>query len=154
MLDETTGLPSRLVYAVAATDDGAIWAGTAAGAVRLMDGAIQRYTRANGATGHDWVTALLPDGDAVLAGTYDAGVWRLTPSGEGTRVTAFGHAWINPNGLTRVGATIYAATLGEGLLTSSGERLERLPGDDVTAVARLAGKLWIGTRSGLAVRAR
>jgi ligand-binding sensor domain-containing protein len=155
VIDERAGLPSRIVYAVAETRDGALWAATAGGVVRLADGGVRVYSQASGALPHDWVTSLLPDGDAVLAGTYDAGVARLTPDGHGTRLPGLEHAWVNPNGLGRAGDRLLVMTLGDGLLVATGARVEvvHLPADDVTAVVPEAAGLIIGTRAGL-VRAR
>lgn len=153
VLDTGDGLPSRLVYAVAVAADGAVWAGTAAGAVRFSGRGAALYSHSSGALPHDWVTALLPDGDGVYAGTYDAGVARLDPEGGGAPVPAFGGAWVNPGGLARVGGELLATTLGGGLVrVRAGQRLPapRLPSADVTAALATAEGLWIGTRGGLA----
>jgi hypothetical protein len=92
------------------------------------------------------VTALLPDGDGVLAGTYDAGVAHLSPDGSGRRAPGFDRAWVNPNGLARVDGRLAVMTLGDGLL---GLGSTRLPSDDVTAVVVQSGMMWVGTRGGL-----
>ncbi len=146
------GLPSRIVYAVAVSTDGAVWAGTAGGAARIAADGVRTYTQANGALPHDWVNALLPEGDGVLAGTYDAGVARRDAEG-GRVLPGLGDAWVNPAGLTRAGGALWVSTLGGGLWRAAGDRVTRvhgLPADDVTAVALLHGALWIGTRGGLA----
>jgi ligand-binding sensor domain-containing protein len=150
LIDEHAGLPSRICYAVTETKDGAIWVATAGGVARLGDG-VQLYSQTSGALPHDWVTSLLPDGDAVLAGTYDAGVARLTPDGRGARLPGLERAWVNPNGLYRAGDRLLIMTLGDGLLVSTTTHTEvvHLPADDVTAVAPDGAHLWIGTRAGL-----
>ncbi|PKN57294.1 MAG: hypothetical protein CVU56_11665 [Deltaproteobacteria bacterium HGW-Deltaproteobacteria-14] len=155
VLGVAAGLPSRLVYAVAVAEDGAVWAGTAGGAARFGSEGVRVYTQVSGALTHDWVNALLPDGDdgGVLAGTYDAGVVRLTPDGHGVPLAGLEHLWVNPGGLTRIGSGALAvATLGDGLaiVNADGGRLVRgLPSDDVTSVVPAAEGLWVGTRGGL-----
>lgn len=152
VIDERSGLPSRLVYAVAIASDGAVWAGTAGGAVRLGARGLTRFTRASGALPHDWVTALCPDGPgAMLAGTYDAGVARLTPDGAGHILSALDGAWVNPNGLSRLGRAIAVATLGSGLWLAGPTGVERLalPSGDVTSLAREGATVWVGTGGGL-----
>jgi len=147
-------LPAPIVYAVTQTRDGAIWAATAAGVARFHSGEVTLFDRARGALPHDWVTSLLPRGDGVLAGTYDAGVARLHADGSADPLPAFGPAWINPNGLATVGNAIIAATLGDGLLVvtgSSARSLGPLPSNDVTSVVVHRGRMWVGTRAGLAV---
>ena len=142
---------ARVVYAVAVASDGAVWAGTIAGAVRFGADGTQRFDRARGTLPIDWVTALIPDDNgAVLAGTYDAGVVRLAADATSTSLAPLdGKLWINPHGLARIGDAIAAATLGDGLRWSRG-KTPKLPDDDVTSVVRFGDVLWIGTRGGLA----
>ncbi len=153
VIDRAAGLPGRIVYSVTTTRDGAVWAGTAGGVARITSDGVTTYTHAGGQLPHDWVNALLPDGDGVLAGTYDAGVWRLAADGSGEPVAGLQSAWVNPAGLARMGGTLLVTTLGGGLLVRRGGevvRQARLPSEDVTAVVRHRGQLWIGTRGGLA----
>ncbi|HSR95755.1 MAG TPA: hypothetical protein VLM79_01740 [Kofleriaceae bacterium] len=142
---------ARVVYAITVASDGAVWAGTIAGALRFGPDATTRFDRARGTLPGDWVTALLPDdAGGVLAGTYDAGVVRLAPDGTSKPVAPLdGALWINPHGLARVDGAIAAATLGQGLRWSRGSS-PPLPDDDVTATLRIGNTLWIGTRGGLA----
>jgi len=155
VLGTAAGLPSRLVYSVAVASDGAVWAGTAGGAARFGPEGVRVFTQASGALTHDWVNALLPDGEdgGVLAGTYDSGVVRLTPDGVGIPLPGLEHLWVNPGGLTRVTPDLLAvATLGDGLalVTGEGGKLVRgLPSDDVTAAVATEGGQWVGTRGGL-----
>lgn len=152
IIDQRAGLPSRIVYSVAVTDDGAVWAGTAGGAARLDAEGLTLYTQASGALTHDWVNALMPDGDSVLAGTYDAGVVRLLPEGDGHVEAGLDELWVNPGGLLRLGEDLAVATLGDGLVLSGGAELgmvRGLPSDDVTTAVMFAGQLWVGTRGGL-----
>jgi ligand-binding sensor domain-containing protein len=141
----------RIVYAVAVASDGAVWAGTIAGAIRFGTDGTRRYDRARGTLPGDWVTALLPDRDgAVLAGTYDSGVARLAPDGSAHPVPGLsGPLWVNPHGLARLGGSLVAATLGQGLRRAAGGS-PRLPDNDVTAVLQVGATTWVGTRGGLA----
>ncbi len=153
-IGQDDGLPSPIVYSVAETGDGAIWAGTRSGVARISSGRVQLYNQANGKTPHDWINALLPIGDNVLAGTYDAGAVLLSAEATSAPVAGFDTAWINPNGLFTVGGYTLAATLGDGLLVSSGgirHKIAPLPSSDVTAVTVHQERLWVGTRGGLAI---
>jgi len=150
VIDERDGLPSPLAYAVAEAADGALWVGTASGAARLAGGETTLYSTREGRLPHDWVTALLPDGDGVLAGTYDAGVVRLGPRGASARVAGLAEdLWVNPHGLARVGGRLVAATLGGGVAVQGAAGLPALPSDDATAVLAHEGTTWVGTRAGL-----
>ena len=137
---------------MAVAADGAVWVGTPGGAARLGPGGIRRYTMASGVLPHDWVTSILPDGDHVVVGTYDAGLARLDVDGSGGPLTDIGPLWINPNGLARVGDAMVAATLGDGLVVAARGRVRihtDLPSTDVTAVIAHDGGLFVGTRGGL-----
>ncbi len=150
-------LPARIVHAVAVTADGAVWAGTAGGVARLGPDGVRTFTQVAGTLPHDWVTSLVPDGNAVIAGTYDAGLARLEPDGRGVALKDAGAVWVNPNGVFRVGDALAVTTLGDGLVVRRGGRVVRharattggLPSDDVTALAVFGGAVWIGTRGGL-----
>lgn len=154
------GLPSPFVYAVAETADGALWVGTAGGVARIASGRVRLFGTENGKLPHDWVTALLDDGrdGSVLVGTYNAGVVRLGKDGSSAAERAFGSAWVNPNGLLRLGlaasdaGAVVAATLGGGLVAREPRRvaLPMLPDRDVTSAVAFAGALWVGTRGGIA----
>ena len=157
LLDKHAGLPGRIVYAVAVAADGAIWAGTAGGAARVTPEGVTTYTHAGGQLPHDWVNALLPDGDSMLAGTYDAGVARLEPDGRGAVVPGLEGAWVNPGGLIRLGDAVAVTTLGGGLWIHHGgettllrAKRQQIPSDDVTAILRHGATVWVGTRGGLA----
>ena len=151
------GLPGRIVYAVAVTDDGAIWAGTDRGAARFSAEGVTVFSQANGTLTHDWINALLADGDGVYAGTYDAGVVRLTADGQGRAVPGLETAWVNPAGLSFRQKRLTVSTLGDGYLSlAPGEasmptRRAGLPSNDVTASIVHRGALYIGTRGGLAM---
>ncbi len=149
VLSTAQGLPSQLVYAVTETADGAVWAGTARGLARLTTNEARVFSTENGALAHDWVTALWPEGSAVLAGTYNAGVFKIEAGGQSTPVPKTSDAWINPHGITRIGGSLALATEGNGLLSLLNVDPVRLPSSDVTAAVDHRGELWIGTRAGL-----
>lgn len=156
-LGERQGLPSRIVYAVSEGAGGTLWAGTAAGVARIDRAGIEIFSVENGALPHRWVTALSADESGTYVGTYQGGVTRLEASGA-TPFAGTEALWINPHGLERFGGGLYAASMGDGLLTfepgqaheSHSTRLGPLPSSDVTAVKGFAGALWVGTRAGLA----
>jgi hypothetical protein len=157
-LGEAEGLPGRQVWGVAFGADGALWVGTVDGLARFAEGApVEVFTQASGHLPHDWVTALLPEGDDLLVGTYDAGVVRLSPdrvTASGWRATpALPGAWVNPMGLARLGRDVVVATLGGGAATlRAPARASLLPAalDDVTAaLATPDGEWWFATRGGL-----
>ena len=153
-LDESSGLPSRIVYAVAESGDGVLWVGTAGGVARVSPDGVRPYTIDDGRLPHRWVTALLPEPNGVIVGTYAGGVARL---GEDTSAVVRGleGLWINPHGLVATDSGFLAATLGGGLVrfqqgSESLSELGPLPSNDVTSAVRYAGSLWVGTRGGLA----
>jgi Ca-activated chloride channel family protein len=145
------GLPSRLVYAVAESADGALWAGTAAGLARITTSGIARFSVDNGGLPHRWVTALLPDEQGVLVGTYQGGITRVGSRGAES-LPRTRSLWLNPHGIARVAGNLYAASMGGGLvrIDAAGETSAvAVPSTDVTATLAFAGSLWVGTRDGL-----
>lgn len=153
VLDERSGLPSRITYATAITSDGAVWAGTARGLARVSERGVDVFTTSTGALPHDWVTALLPDGASLLVGTYNAGVVRLEHRASRPAQSLIEETWINPHGLVRIGGRTLAATMGDGVRGLDGTRPltdAPLPDTDITAIAHYEGHVWIGTRHGLA----
>jgi ligand-binding sensor domain-containing protein len=147
-LDIADGLPSSLVYSVAESDDGSVWAGTARGLYRLHGARSEVFGTANGKLPHDWVTAVVADGAAVYAGTYNAGVVRIDAKGDSAKIRSFESAWINPHGLLRLDGALFAATAGGGLFSVDGKAEPHLPSSDVTAALEHDGALWVGTRQG------
>jgi hypothetical protein len=109
----------------------------------------------------DWVMALEEGPDpgqsqpsTLFVGTYKGGVVQLDAE-RGTSTPLFG-GWINPGGLHRDGARLYAATMKGALLwqpSGGAMRIGAGPGEDVTAVAPAGGRLAIATRRGLWLRA-
>lgn len=151
----STGLPAAIVHALAVDASGALWVGTAGGLARLSDGRWRVWTQAAGALPHDWITAIRPDGDGVLVGTYDAGVVRVDAKGTARPLGGLEAAWVNPDGLRRIDGALYVSTLGDGLLRrdADGEvtAVDGLPTDDVTGTLRTGTSLWVATRAGLRV---
>lgn len=153
VLDERSGLPSRITYATAITSDGAVWAGTARGLARISETGVDVFTTSTGALPHDWVTALLPDGASLLVGTYNAGVVRLELRASLPARRLIEATWINPHGLVHIGDEVLAATMGDGVRALDDTRPltgAALPDTDVTAIAHYEGHVWVGTRQGLA----
>jgi ligand-binding sensor domain-containing protein len=135
---------------------GDLWAAGLRGIVRRRGANWERDTELNGRLPDSWITALLPDGDSIWAGTYDSGLLRLDRNGNWR--TAVSSAWVNPNAmvLTRTGVAV--GTMGDGLLitnaaASGWQRLTTahgLPSNDVTALRPRGDTLWVGTRAGIA----
>lgn len=156
------GLVNNHVYALAAdpaTDH--VLAGTLGGLSVLDAEQVRRnLTAANSGLKHNWVTALAQTGPGEwLAGTYGAGVMRV--SGDGT-FTAIDlpeglrrDLVINPNALLVTPTHVYAGTLGQGMLvyTAATGRwtsvTSGLPSLNVTAFAARDGELYVGTENGL-----
>ena len=135
---------------------GDLWAAGLRGIVRRHGTDWERDTELNGRLPDSWITALLPDGDSMWAGTYDSGLLRADRTGAWHTVVP--GAWVNPNAmvLTRTGVAI--GTMGDGLLlydtaSNQWQRLTSaggLPSDDVTALRPAGDTLWVGTRAGIA----
>ena len=135
---------------------GDLWAAGLRGIVRRRGVNWERDTELNGRLPDSWITALLPDGDSIWAGTYDSGLLRLDRNNSWRTVVS--NAWVNPNALVKLQAGIAVGTMGDGLLiynaaTRRWKRLtsaDGLPSDDVTALHMAGDTLWVGTRAGIA----
>jgi hypothetical protein len=133
-----------------------LWAAGLRGILRRRGGGWERDTELNGRLPDSWITALLPDGGSIWAGTYDAGVLRL--EGNGSWRTMVRDAWVNPNAMISTPGGVAIGTMGDGLLlydrsTDTWLRLtlnSGLPSDDVTALKIEGDTLWVGTRAGIA----
>ncbi len=157
-VDEDRGLPYRIVYSVTRAS-GRIVAGTAYGLGVLRDGRFDSFRVGPGGLSDNWINAVAEGpGGSLLIGTYDRGVDVLR-GGRVERLAGLESAWVNPGGLYRSPQTAgtFVATLGDGLyhVGDDGEvrrwpGVGALPSSDVTAVQAFAGRLWIGTREGLA----
>jgi len=136
---------------------GGLWAAGLRGIMRRRDGgAWERDTELNGRLPDSWITALLPDGDSMWAGTYDSGLLRTDRSGRWR--TLVRNAWVNPNAMALTRKGVAVGTMGDGLLLhdTESDRWRRLtsasglPSDDVTAIHPAGDSLWVGTRAGIA----
>ncbi len=152
---ETIELPGETLHA-ALVRNGTLWTGGMWGALERHGDVWRRYSELNGRLPHSWVTALLPVGDTVWAGTYDAGL--IVLAGDAPARIVRRDAWVNFNALTRTRDGVAVGTMEDGLLlwnaaTRSWRRLtmaDGLPSDDVTAVVEVGETLWVGTRGGVA----
>lgn len=157
-IDQERGLPYRIVYSLTRAH-GRIVAGTAYGLGVIRAGAFDVYRVGAGGLSDDWINAVAEGpGGSLLIGTYDRGVDRLR-GGLVERVPGLEAAWVNPGGLHASQATggVFVATLGDGLYHLAADDTVThwpgrgaLPSGDVTSVQAFDGRLWIGTREGLA----
>lgn len=138
---------------------GGLWVGGQSGVVRRAEGGWRRWSLLEGSLPDSWVTALLPVGDAMWVGTYDAGLVVLPVDREGGARAVAPDAWVNVRALAEAHGWVAAGLMADGLLlverrTGRRVRLGRsqgLPGEDVTAFAPgRPGALWVATRSGIA----
>ncbi len=150
------GLVNNHVYAVGVSGNETI-AGTLGG-VSVLDGDTVRanYTVGNSGLRHNWVTAVARVGDDWFAGTYGAGVLRLSRNGQWTSFPDLRRGFIvNPNALLVTSGRVYAGSLGRGLFVYSRSSSRwtdvtaGLPSLNVTALAENSGFLYVGTENGL-----
>jgi ligand-binding sensor domain-containing protein len=146
------GLVNNHVYTLAAAGSKTL-VGTLGG-ISVLDGDRPgiRYTTANSALKHNWITAIVDTGAEQFVGTYGGGIMRLTANGLEPVESGFE---VNPNAMLVVGDHVYAGTLGRGLYVydrgnARGRFLTAgLPSANVTALAARNGVLYIGTDNGL-----
>lgn len=155
-------MPVMQLHAVTTDARGRVWVGSLHGLYRFDPerGAFERHTVSSGALPVDWVTALAPWGDGIVAGTYHGGLsWSDGRAFEIERESESGlpAGWVNPHAMTRVGDTLFIGTLERGLVVGRRGEWRRLrtsdglPSDDVTAVLPDGeGAAWVATRGGLA----
>jgi ligand-binding sensor domain-containing protein len=131
------GVPEHPVFALA-VHDGKLEIGTLDGLMVLEDGAAHTV-------GPPLDTRALLDGPKLLVGTYGEGLLD-EPSLDARHVNGLGRAY----GVTCVAARDGLYVGAEGAWRKA--RLGGLPSNDVTALATLEGRLWVGTfDAGLAV---
>jgi ligand-binding sensor domain-containing protein len=153
--------PVMQLHAVTTDARGQVWVGSLHGLYRFdpARGTFTRHTVSSGALPVDWVTAVVPWGDGVLAGTYHGGL--ALREGERFRIVREGQdglpsGWVNPHALSRIGDEVWIGTLERGLVIGrpgAWRRLttaEGLPSDDVTDVLADDDGVWVATRGGLA----
>ncbi len=154
------GLVNNHVYALGVSGE-RVLAGTLGG-LSIVESEIVResYTTANSELAHNWITAIIPDGQEWFVGTYGAGVLKLDSSGQWQALPEATAAFeVNPNAMIASDSRVYAGTLGRGLYVYDRgvERwtavVDGLPSSSVTTLAVNGGYLYIGTDNGL-VRVR
>jgi ligand-binding sensor domain-containing protein len=150
------GLVNNHVYAVAAAGKEVV-AGTLGGiSVLENENVAVNYTVATRGLSHNWISAIVQDGDGWVIGIYGGGIVRLGADG---RFESFDVATarfeVYPNSMLATGQHILAGTLGKGLyvynrsskhwsIISAG-----LPSLTVTALAAANGLVYVGTDNGL-----
>jgi ligand-binding sensor domain-containing protein len=153
--------PVAQLQAVTTDASGRVWVGSLHGLYRFDEasGRFTRHTVSSGDLPVDWVTALVPWGRGVMAGTYHGGL--AIGDGEGFRVVREGQGglasgWVNPHAIERVGDDAWIGTLERGLMIGRPgawrhlTTADGLPSDDVTGVLAERDAVWVATRGGLA----
>jgi ligand-binding sensor domain-containing protein len=150
------GLVNNHVYALGVREDNLL-VGTLGGISLVSGGTVRRnLNTGNSALKANWITALAWSGSDWLAGTYGAGVVRISADGTVSPTEAAGQgAVVNPGAMVSDGRMILAGTLGKGLLVgdANGTRWKTitagLPSLNVTALAIDHGVVYVGTDNGL-----
>jgi len=151
------GLVNNHVYALGVRNK-TVLAGTLGGLSELEQESVRRnLTISNSGLKHNWVTAIVPDGDnSWMVGTYGAGVMRLDGDGRFTAMEGATRAMdVNPNAMLATDAHIFAGTLGQGFwvlsrVTGRWRQITAgLPSENVTAIAAHEGEVYVGTDNGL-----
>jgi len=154
------GLANNHVYTLGVQGD-ELLAGTLGGISQLRSDSVARnFTTTTSTLRHNWITAIVPVGNAWMIGTYGDGVVGLDPAGTFRRFeTASDSFEVNPNAMLVTPAHVFVGTLGRGLYVYERESSRwrvidhGLPSLNVTAMAAGDGNLYIGTDNGL-VRVR
>ena len=150
------GLVNNHVYALGVSGDELI-AGTLGGLSVIGRGEVRaNYTAGASGLKQNWITAVVPVGDEWMVGTYGSGIMGLDRAG---RFHAFEKATaemeINPNAMLVTPQHVLAGTLGNGLYVYDREKerwsviRERLPSQNVTALAASKDYIYVGTDNGL-----
>ena len=151
------GLVNNHVYALGVRNK-TVLAGTLGGLSELEQESVRRnLTISNSGLKHNWVTAIVPDGDnSWMVGTYGAGVMRHDGDGRFTAMEGATRAMdVNPNAMLATDAHIFAGTLGQGFwvlsrVTGRWRQITAgLPSENVTAIAAHEGEVYLGTDNGL-----
>jgi hypothetical protein len=150
------GIVNNHVYALGVSGD-QLLAGTLGGISVLDRGSVTaNYTTATSNLKHNWITAVVPVGDAWMVGTYGAGILGLDRAGHfHSFERASAPFEVNPNAMLVTANYVLAGTLGKGLYlfdraTGRWAVIDvGLPSSNVTAVAAGNGYVYIGTDNGL-----
>jgi hypothetical protein len=109
------GDPSTGKFFAVAWHRDALFAGDMEGLYRYERECADRVqgVQVGSAEGFDanWVTALLSDGERLLVGTYDRGVFAVA-AGRATRVRGLESQWVPPHALRRFDGELYVGGLG------------------------------------------
>ena len=151
------GLIDFHVYSMT-VDKGVLWAGTQGGLSRFDGRTWTSYSASGGQLPHNWVSALVHDGQRLWAGTYGGGVAMYD-----------GHAWHHhgraqglPSRMIQPGSgcvehgRVWFGTVDAGAVVYDGARWHAvgpqhgLPSQTVTSIAAWGDAIWLGTWGGLA----
>jgi ligand-binding sensor domain-containing protein len=150
------GLVNNHIYALAVSGDD-LMVGTLGGISAVDHGDI-RASFIAGPSGlqQNWVTSVVPVGDAWMVGTYGSGVMSMDRAGHFQPfANATANLEINPNAMLVSARHVFAGTLGNGLLvydraTARWSTIRAgLPSQNVTALAESNGYIYVGTDNGL-----
>lgn len=154
-------VPVAQLDAVTTDGRGRVWVGSLHGLLRFDPSTrrFARYTVSSRALPVDWVTAVRPWGNGIVAGTYNGGLsWY---DGRHFHVERKGQkglpaGWVNAHAMRLLDGRLWIGTLGRGLLVGTPGAWQRLraagglPSDDVTSVLPAGnGGAWVATRGGL-----
>jgi ligand-binding sensor domain-containing protein len=152
------GLVNNHVYALGVSGD-ELMVGTLGGLSEINKETVRVNFTAGTGSGlkHNWITAVVPVGDAWIIGTYGAGILGLDRSG---RFQSFEKATapfeVNPNAMLVTAHHVLAGSLGNGLYVYDRDSgrwtifTDGLPSLNVTALAESNGIIYAGTDNGLA----
>ena len=150
------GLVNNHVYAVAAAGKQVI-AGTLGGISLLEnENVAANFTVATPGLSHNWISAIVRDGDGWMIGTYGGGIVRLLRDGHFESFdVATAKFEVYPNAMLATDQHILAGTLGKGLYVYNRSSnhwsviTAGLPSLTVTALAAGNGFIYVGTDNGL-----
>jgi ligand-binding sensor domain-containing protein len=150
------GLVNNHVYTIAVAGKEVV-AGTLGGISVLQDENVAtNYTVATRGLTHNWISAVVREGNDWMVGTYGGGIVRLLADGHFEPFdVATGKFEVYPNAMLATERHILAGTLGKGLYVynRSSHRwsviTEGLPSLIVTALASGDGFIYVGTDNGL-----
>ncbi len=150
------GLVNNHVYAIAVAGKEVV-AGTLGGISVLRDENVAaNYTVTTRGLTHNWISAVVREGNDWMVGTYGGGIVRLLADGHFEPFdVATGKFEVYPNAMLATERHVLAGTLGKGLYVynRSSNRWsvisEGLPSLTVTALASGNGFIYVGTDNGL-----
>jgi ligand-binding sensor domain-containing protein len=134
-----------------------VYLGTLGGISILEEGRIAfSWNTANSGLAANWINALAVLGSKLFVGTYGGGIQSVDVDGQWTDYSeSAGRFEVNPNAMAVDGNRLYTGTLDRGvqIYDDSQNRWQqlqdRLPSQNVTALAVTADRVLIGTDRGL-----